>query len=63
MECNVVQNKKSCKCTYGCSNSGECCACVRTHRDRGEFPACFFSPAAEKQYDRSFAALVADRNR
>jgi hypothetical protein len=27
----------------------------------GEFPACFFSAAAEKAYDRSFAALVRDR--
>jgi len=61
MECRKEQNTASCRCTYGCSNSGMCCACVRNHRDRGEFPACFFSPEAEKRYDRSFEALVADR--
>lgn len=62
MECKQEENKKSCACTYGCSKSGNCCACVRNHRGMGEFPACFFSPQAEKKYDRSYAALVADRN-
>lgn len=61
MECRKNENVKSCACTYGCHNSGNCCACVRFHRGRGEFPACFFSKEAEKKYDRSFAALVADR--
>jgi hypothetical protein len=27
----------------------------------GQFPACFFSADAEKQYDRSFNALMRDR--
>jgi hypothetical protein len=27
----------------------------------GQFPACFFSAEAEKKYDRSFDALVRDR--
>jgi len=29
----------------------------------GEFPACFFSAAAEKTYDRSFSALAKDRGK
>ncbi len=62
MECKQEENKKDCKCTYGCSKSGKCCDCVRSHRDRGEFPACFFSKEAESTYDRSFEKLVEDRS-
>lgn len=62
MECKKDQNKESCACTYGCPRSGNCCECVRYHRSSGGFPACFFSKEAEKKYDRSYAALVADRN-
>ncbi|MDR1796913.1 MAG: hypothetical protein LBR44_05625 [Clostridiales Family XIII bacterium] len=50
-----------CNCTYACGKHAKCCECVAYHRRMGEFPACFFSAAAEKAYDRSFAALVRDR--
>jgi hypothetical protein len=63
MECKKQKNQQSCACTYGCPNSGSCCVCVRYHRGHGEFPACFFSADTEAGYDRSFAALAADRKR
>jgi hypothetical protein len=62
MECKQNQNKKTCACTYGCERSGKCCECIRYHRNRNEFPACFFSKEAEATYDRSFEKLVEDRN-
>jgi len=47
-----------CACTYpGCSRHGKCKEGVKYHRDRKKFPACFFSKAAEKTYDRSFEKL------
>lgn len=52
-----------CSCThYSCGNHGKCCDCVANHRSSGEFPACFFSAEMEKTYNRSFEALVKDRN-
>jgi len=50
-----------CTCTYICERRGKCCACLAYHVGSGEFPACFFSAAAERKYDRSFAALKRDR--
>ena len=51
-----------CKCTYpGCPRHDNCKECIAYHRDRGEFPACFFSKEAEKTYDRSFGMLKKDR--
>ncbi len=63
MDCKQLENQKTCACTFGCIRSGKCCECVRYHRRNGEFPACFFSPEAEKTGDRSFAALAIDRQR
>ena len=57
----AATNLKDCNCTYDCSRKGRCCECIAYHKDAGEFPACFFSAAAERTYDRSFAALVRDR--
>lgn len=54
-------NPDKCHCTYACERRGNCCACIAFHRPQGQFPACFFTPEAEKSYDRSFARLVADR--
>ena len=51
----------SCPCTYSCDKHGKCCACIAYHQRSGEFPACFFSQAAEKNYDRSYRALCRDR--
>jgi len=55
MECTKETNP--CSCTYPCEKRGWCCKCLEYHRDRGEFPACFFTKEGEKTYDRSFAAL------
>lgn len=59
MECRGDASK--CACTYPCERKGNCCACVAFHRGRNEFPACFFSPEAEKSHDRSYARLILDR--
>ena len=50
-----------CPCTYPCSKNGKCCECVAYHQRMGEFPACFFSKQAEARYDRSYEALIKDR--
>ena len=55
------ENLKDCNCTYDCAKKGHCCACLAYHRDLNQFPACYFSARAEKTYDRSFTALVQDR--
>jgi hypothetical protein len=61
MQCNATG--KECRCSYSsCSRRGNCCQCVAYHRDKGEFTACFFSPAAERSYDRSWKKLLSDRN-
>lgn len=62
MECTKGSNLGKCNCTYEpCSRKGKCCECVQYHNAMGEVPACFFSAAAERTYDRSLAALVRDR--
>lgn len=53
----------NCPCTYSCHNNGKCCACIAYHQQSDEFPACFFSKAAEKTYDRSFKKLIEDRGK
>ena len=64
MECKKEKNLKNCNCSYEpCSRKGICCECIAYHRRARELPACFFSDAAEKTYDRSyshFAKLVAE---
>jgi len=61
MSCNANVSM-TCPCTYtACSRRGKCCACLANHTPSGEFPACFFSAAGEKKYDRSFKALLKDR--
>ncbi len=54
------RHAKDCPCTYPCQYHGKCCACIANHRP-DEFPACFFSKAAEATYDRSYRALKRDR--
>jgi len=58
--CEYNDNIK-CNCTYACSKHAKCCECVAYHLRGNEFPACFFSEKAERTYDRSFSALVRDR--
>ncbi|MCM8764155.1 MAG: DUF6485 family protein [Candidatus Omnitrophica bacterium] len=55
MKCvNKDNNIKNCSCTYiSCERRGVCCECVSYHRKNGEIPGCFFSPDAEKTYNRS----------
>ena len=55
MECtNNKKNIDFCTCTYpGCPRKGICCDCIRYHLPSGEVPGCFFSPEAEKTYNRS----------
>jgi len=60
MECKPTG--KNCRCTYsGCSRHGNCCQCVEYHSRKGQFTACFFSPAAERTYDRTLKKLLDDR--
>jgi hypothetical protein len=33
---------------------------VKEHRERGELPGCYFSPEAEKTYDRSIERFIKD---
>lgn len=62
MECKKERNLEGCACTYtSCSRRGMCCECVRHHREKGELPGCFFSPGAEKSYDRSIENFLRDR--
>ncbi len=60
MNCKKETNAKSCSCTYEpCSRKGICCDCVTYHRENGELPGCYFTPEAERSYDRSVANFIA----
>lgn len=63
MECpSLDSNLSVCNCTYEpCSRKGRCCECVRYHVSKKQLPACAFSAAAERTYDRSFAKFVEDQ--
>lgn len=59
MECKRDENKIGCTCTSTtCGNRGICCDCVRHHRENGEIPGCFFTPAGERTWDRSIENFV-----
>jgi len=61
MECQREKNLKVCPCTYpACPRKGFCCQCLAHHRKSGEVPACYFSAAAEKSYDRSVINFIKD---
>jgi len=58
----TTREDNNCPCTYtSCNRRGNCCQCVAFHRSKNEFPACFFSPQAERSYNRSFQNLLKDR--
>ncbi|MFO8062547.1 MAG: DUF6485 family protein [bacterium] len=58
----MAQSGDNCKCTYpGCPRHANCSECIEYHNSMGEFPACMFSPEAEKTYDRSLDKLIEDR--
>ncbi len=63
MECkNREENLAKCNCTYEpCSRKGICCECLHYHRGMGELPACYFTPAAERTYDRSIERFIRSR--
>jgi hypothetical protein len=62
MDCIGTQSKSHCTCTYAaCDKRGNCCKCVAFHHNRGEIPGCFFTPAGELTYDRSFNNFAKDR--
>ncbi len=57
--CRIEEIKSRCSCTYEpCRRKGRCCECVEYHRRSGEIPGCFFSPEAEKSYDRSVRNFI-----
>lgn len=59
MDCKKDRNKAGCACTYEpCSRKGACCDCVAYHRAAGELPGCFFTPEAERGYDRSIENFI-----
>ena len=58
--CTFEANTASCNCTYPCERKGICCECISYHRGAGELPACYFSTAAEKSYDRSVTRYLKD---
>lgn len=59
MECKKGKNQKFCTCTYDpCSRKGVCCECLQYHLRSRELSGCCFPGAAEKTYDRSFAAFA-----
>jgi hypothetical protein len=55
MECKRDVNLENCTCSAGgCPRQGICCDCVQYHLRNRQLPGCFFSPEAERTYDRSF---------
>jgi len=56
---NISSNMKDCNCTYEpCSRKGKCCECLAYHRRSGELPACYFTAAQERTYDRSIGHFL-----
>ena len=63
MECIGAKDKAHCTCTYtSCDKRGNCCKCVEYHLEKQQIPGCFFTPAGERTYDRSFASFIRDRS-
>ena len=59
MECKKERNLEICGCTYtSCERRGVCCDCIASHLKSRQLPGCCFPAAAEKTYDRSFAAFA-----
>jgi hypothetical protein len=64
MDCKKNSNAKGCACTYEpCPRKGACCECVAYHRRNGELPGCFFTPEAERTYDRSAENFIRTHKR
>lgn len=55
MECKQAKNLNNCLCSAAeCPRQGICCDCVQYHLLKRQLPGCFFSPEAERTYDRPF---------
>jgi hypothetical protein len=63
MDCvNQAKNFARCNCSYpGCPRHGICCECLTYHRSHGELPACYFTEAEERTYDRSVGFFLRSR--
>jgi hypothetical protein len=63
MDCvNQAKNSGRCNCSYpGCPRHGVCCECVAYHRGHNELPACYFTAAEERTYDRSIGFFLRSR--
>ena len=63
MDCvNQKKNSSRCNCSYpGCSRHGICCECITYHRNMNELPACYFSAAEERTYNRSISYFLSRR--
>jgi len=60
MDCIQTRNAAECPCTYtSCDKRGACCKCVAYHRSKNQMVACYFKPEAERTYDRSMKAFLA----
>ena len=58
-ECKSKENKLRCNCSYEpCSRKGICCECIQYHLSNSELPACFFSAAVERTYNRSIKNFI-----
>jgi hypothetical protein len=64
MDCvNQKKNSRACNCSYpGCSRQGICCECIAYHRAMNELPACYFTAAEERTYNRSISYFVGSRS-
>jgi hypothetical protein len=62
-ECNnFSKNMQRCNCSYEpCSRKGYCCECMAYHASAGELPACYFSSAVERTYDRSIRRFIQEK--
>ena len=48
------ENQRPCTCrNINCKNHGRCCACVATHRERGNLPFCLFTPEQIAEMERN----------
>lgn len=60
---NRAHNQDRCNCTYaGCPRHGVCCECLAYHRGSDELPACYFTAAEERTYNRSIRYFVEQRS-
>lgn len=64
MKCeNLDSNITDCPCSYDpCSRKGYCCRCIQYHLKNNELPACCFTPAEERTYNRSISYFVKRRS-